>query len=306
MKLFVYDPTSDRFSVDFVPPTPETTLLDLHRSDNEVFGYFKVPTMDNYLMKAILPIKKYEERISSIHNDVIKGMILYLLLIAFVSLLLAFYSLQPIRRALRLNKEFMKDILHDVNTPIASIAINLKLLQKKFGEHIAIDRIDNNIETIGMMRENLHAYLGEKVEEESSFDLGGLIDERLDYFQTLYPHIVFENRIEQDSVAFKTRKRACIRILDNIIGNAAKYNKRDGSVTAYIEKDILVISDTGRGIQNVKKVFTRHYKEGERGMGLGLNIVWKLVVKLGISISIESEVDKGTKVKIDCSEVRVK
>ncbi len=305
MKLFVYDPTSDRFGVDFVPPTPETTLLTLHHSEDEVYGFFKVPTMDNYLMKAIMPMSKYEERLRTIRSEVIRGMLLYLLLIAGVSLLFAYYSLQPIRRALHLNKEFMKDILHDVNTPIASITINLKLLQKKFGDHIAIERIKNNIETLEMLHKNIHSYLGEKKEEKSVFGLADLIDGRLEYFRVLYPHLRFENKIDPKT-RIETRKRAFVRIVENIIGNAAKYNKKDGSVIVYMEDDILVIEDSGIGIQNVKKVFKRHYKEGERGMGLGLHIVSKLTKRLGLSIEIESEPGNGTKVKIDCSKVRVK
>ncbi len=305
MKLFVYDPTSDRFGVDFVPPTPETTLLTLHHGEDEVYGYFKVPTMDNYLMKAIMPMSKYQERLSSIRSEVISGMLLYLLLIAVVSLLFAYYSLQPIRRALYLNKEFMRDILHDVNTPIASMTINLKLLQKKFGSFAAIDRIRNNIETLQMLHKNIHSYLMEEKEDEIVFSLSELIDERLEYFKALYPHLNFEKHIDA-AIKIKTRQRAFIRIVDNIISNAAKYNKQDGSVVVYMEDRALVIEDTGRGIKNVNKVFQRHYKEGERGLGIGMHIVSKLIRQLGLSIRIQSKLDKGTKVKIDCSKVMLR
>jgi len=307
MKLFVYDPTSDRFGVDFVPPTPETTLLVLHYSDDEVYGFFKVPTMDNYLMKVVMPMYRYRERLEAIRSEVIRGMLLYILLIVIVSLLLAYYSLMPIRRALKLNKEFMKDILHDVNTPIASIAVNLKLLQKKFGEQKAIERINSNIKTLVMMRENMQAYLGDQNEEDSELFIRELVSERLEYYGSLYPNIMFDNRLDPE-VIFKVPERTCIRILDNIIGNAAKYNKQNGNgtVKVYLDKDLLVVSDTGRGIKNIEKVFDRHYKEGERGMGLGLHIVWKLARKMGISVKIESEVDKGTRVMIDCAKVRIK
>jgi signal transduction histidine kinase len=302
MKIFTYEPLSKRFGVDFVPPDANETLLILHNELNEVYGVFRVPTMDDYLMKVTLPMGQYEDRLDVIRMDVIRGAVFYLILIFAISLLLAYYSLHPIRQALRLNKEFMKDILHDVNTPIASIAVNLKLLQKRYGKSTSIDRITNNIETIGMLRENLHAYLGDRVEEEQMFDLGEMLAQRLGYFRTLYPHLTFRHQINQE-IRIRSRHHACIRILDNLIGNAAKYNKQDGSVVLRIEGTRLVIADTGRGIKNVDQVFRRHYKEGDRGMGLGLHIVYKLCRKLHISIEIKSRVNEGTEVYLDCSSV---
>ena len=54
--------------------------------------------------------------------------------------------------------------------------------------------------------------------------------------------------------------------------------------------------DTGKGIQNPKRVFERFYKEHERGMGIGLHIVKKLSSELGIKVDLESKVAKGTEV----------
>jgi len=302
MRIFTFDPVSKDFDVAFVARDANRTLLTLHHTPQEVYGFFRIPTMDDTLMRVSLPAKRYQKRLNVIRDSFLKGAVFFLLLIVAISLVLAYYSLQPIRQALRLNKEFMKDILHDVNTPMASIAVNLKLLKKRFGDDVALDRIGSNVETIAMLRENLHAYLGDRQEEESSFALRELLDERLVHFRALYPQLVFENRVEKD-VVLRTRKHAFIRIIDNLIGNAAKYNYRQGTVTVYMEKDQLIIADTGRGIQDTAKVFQRHYKEGDRGMGLGLHIVQNLCRKLGISIRIESRLEQGTRVYLDCKKV---
>jgi len=302
MRIFTFDPVSKDFEVSFVPNDRNNTLLSLHHAPDEVYAFFRIPTMDDTLMRVALPAKRYGERLNAIRYGLLKGAVFFVLLIALISSVLAYYSLQPIRQALRLNKEFMKDILHDVNTPMASIAVNLKLLKKRFGEDVAIDRIGSNVETIAMLRENLHAYLGDRQEEEHSFSLRELLDERLIHFRALYPQLTFENRVA-DNVVLHTRKHALIRIMDNLIGNAAKYNYRQGSVRIYMEEDTLIIEDTGRGIEHVDKVFQRHYKEGERGMGLGLHIVQSLCHKLGIPIRIESRPKQGTRVYLDCKKV---
>lgn len=305
MRIFSFDPTTREFDLTFVPHDANTTLLTLHHEPESVYGYFTVPTEDNFLMRVSLPIERYRARLGTIRTAVRNGAVWYLILIAFLSFGLAYYSLQPIRRAMRLNKEFIRDILHDVNTPIASIAVNLKLLQKKFGEHRAFDRIWNNIETIGVMRENLHAYLGRKQGEVSLFDLQEVLAQRLEYFRVLYPSIHFESQLA-DTVVCHTHRNSFVRIIDNLLSNAAKYNKAGGSVTVAMEGDTLRVEDTGRGIRHPERAFERHYKEGERGMGLGLHIVQRLCRELGIGISIESEVDTGTAVKLICARVREK
>ncbi len=301
MRIFTFDPVTGAFDVTFVPKDANRTLLILHHAPKEVYGYFRIPTVDDALMKVSLNASEYAARLKNIRLEVLRWAVLFLLLIAGISLLLAYYTLKPIRQALRLNKEFMKDILHDVNTPMASIVVNLKLLQKKYGTDNAIDRIGSNVETIAMLRENLHAYLGEREEEESIFDLGLLLDERLAHFRILFPQITFSNQVQ--ALPLKTRKRAMVRIIDNLIGNAARYNRRGGSVTARMEGDVLLIEDTGRGIRDTSRVFQRHYKEGERGMGLGLHIVQNLCRKLGIAIAMESEVGVGTRVKLALTKV---
>jgi signal transduction histidine kinase len=303
MKIFSYEPVSDRFGVDFVPPDTYRTLLKLHHDDDEVYGYFRVPTLDGYLMKVSLDRRKYDARLHAIRMEVIRGAVLYLALIGLISLVLAYYSLHPIRQALRLNREFMKDILHDVNTPIASIAINLKLLEKRFGKHTALDRIANNVETIEMLRENIQTCLGDRPLTYETFDLCTMVQKRIEYHRVLYPQLTFTFEIPCGTMVHAS-PQACVRILDNLIGNAAKYNRDGGSVrVVWREDSVLEIADTGRGIRDVRKAFQRHYKEGERGMGLGLHIVRKLTERMGIDVKLRSEVGVGTTITLACGAV---
>jgi len=305
MRIFSFDPTTKEFNLEFVPAEDTITLMTLYHGPESVYGYFTVPTEDAFVMKVSLPMAEYQRRVEAIRSDVRRGAVWYLILIAGVSFLLAYYSLWPIRRAMRMNKEFMRDILHDVNTPIAAIAINLKLLQKRFGDHKAIDRIWNSIETIGMLRENLHTYLGDRKSAPEVFDLRELIEERLEIFRVMHPNLDFENHVPA-AIRCRSNRQAFVRILDNLIGNAAKYNIPKGRVILRMEGDVLSITDTGRGIRHPEKAFRRHYREGERGMGLGLHIVKKMCRKLGIGIRLESEEGKGTRVEMMCEKVRVR
>ncbi|RUM68807.1 MAG: sensor histidine kinase, partial [Sulfurovum sp.] len=107
------------------------------------------------------------------------------------------------------------------------------------------------------------------------------------------------------SIKMHTNKDAFIRIIDNILSNAGKYNSADGHVNIVFENHNLLISDTGKGIKNISKVFDRYYKEQDRGIGIGLHIVKKLCDELMISIHIQSKQMKGTKITLDLTHVLV-
>ncbi|MEL7002169.1 MAG: ATP-binding protein [Bacteroidota bacterium] len=101
-------------------------------------------------------------------------------------------------------------------------------------------------------------------------------------------------------------KNSFMTILRNLSGNAIKFTPENGKVifSAWIEEKelLLTVSDTGIGIEKSKipKIFelrddkVRWGTEGEKGTGLGLNLVHDFVKANGGSITLESEVDKGT------------
>jgi signal transduction histidine kinase len=99
-------------------------------------------------------------------------------------------------------------------------------------------------------------------------------------------------------------------ILNQIIGNSIKYCKEeDKKITVYSVKNenniVLYIEDNGIGIveKDRKKVFNKGFT-GENGRlygkstGMGLYLCKKLCDRLEIGITLESEVGKGTTVKL--------
>jgi signal transduction histidine kinase len=99
-------------------------------------------------------------------------------------------------------------------------------------------------------------------------------------------------------------------VFANIIQNAIVYNKPSGKVYVDIhDKKTMVeiiIKDTGIGMSNVdlKYVFDRFYRADKSrsrsfgGSGLGLSIAKQIIESVNGGIDIESELDKGTTVKI--------
>ena len=303
MKLCSYTMKCDEFNLDFIPTQEDQETNHLYKNEG-VYSYFTVPTVDEYLMKVSLTQKKYKVKISLIKKNLIYDMLFLSFIIIIISLLFSMYALKPLKKALNLNEEFVKDILHDFNTPIASMVINFKLLKKEIGENRKIARLENNIETILTLQKNLQTFLKGINTQKEEFNLLDLLEKRVQYFNVLYADVSYD--LKMKSMLLLVNKDAFSRIIDNILSNAGKYNIANGTVNIVLEDEMLIIQDSGIGIKDPSKIFERFYREQERGIGIGMHIVKKLCDELFIDIKIESVEGKGTKIMLDLSKVIVK
>jgi signal transduction histidine kinase len=96
------------------------------------------------------------------------------------------------------------------------------------------------------------------------------------------------------------------RVLDNLIANAIDSIEGQGRITVateLVEDDAehervhVVVADTGCGMTEEQRarVFDDFYTTKESGTGLGLSIVRRLVMDLDGSISVESEMGRGSR-----------
>lgn len=96
------------------------------------------------------------------------------------------------------------------------------------------------------------------------------------------------------------------RILRNLLINAVQYTP-SGEIVVEIESQqkniVCTVRDTGVGIENdeQEKIFSEYYqiqnpeRDPNKGMGLGLSIVKRLVNLLGHELRLESAVDQGSR-----------
>lgn len=300
MKLCAFTTQCKGFQTDFVEKAENTEENILYQA-GDFYAYFKVPTADKYLMKVVYSQANYLKRIAKIERSSYRKFFIYSLFAALVSLLFSVYALLPLQRAIRLNEEFVKDILHDFNTPISSMLINLKIFKREVGDSQKIKRLENNIQSIISLQDNLRIFLKGVPVQSESFSLKRLVEIRVYYFDILYPDV--EYKILMDNLILKTNKDAFTRIIDNLLSNAGKYNIANGSVHIMLQGTTLMIHDTGKGIKNPQRVFDRYYKEQDRGIGIGLHIVKKLCDEMRIPIDIQSKENEGTRIELKLSNV---
>ena len=297
MELCSYFLKCKEFKVDF-SPKGRKKLNILYTNLNGIDAFFYIPKSKKYNMRIHYPIDKYNRGLDKIFNTMLYKFIGFSILLFCVAVIFTIYTLNPIRKALRLNDEFIKDILHDFNTPIASMVLNIEMFNEDNGEEdIYIKRVSQSINTILLLQENLKTFIHHSPSQISLVDINILAKERLTLIQSIYPHIDYEY-IELNRFKLYTNRELLIRIIDNILSNAFKYSKAKGLVTLTIDRFKISIKDRGKGIKDTEKITQRYYKEQSRGIGLGLHIVKKLTQELNIRFTIQTEIDIGTEVTL--------
>ena len=295
IKLYNYDFKDKDMQLDIVPHKKASMLYKLFIEKNEIYAYFDIPTSKKNILKIIYPYKKYMQKLHNIKSEIFIYFLISSLVLFALSILYAFYTIKPIKEALNLMELFLKDIIHDLNTPISSIFLNLKILKKQNSPK-AIKRIEFSAKNIGLLYNNLESMIKEEEIKLEDIDIKTLINEKVEYYSYLYPQIEFIQNLETKTIYSSYNELS--RILDNLISNACKYNKSNGKIWLHVTKNKIIVKDSGIGIKDTKKVFERFYKESERGLGLGLNIVKNTCDKLGYKIEIKSKIDFGTTVEV--------
>jgi signal transduction histidine kinase len=292
MKVCSFDLKCQQFTFDFAP-LHTATLYTLTQDPTGYYALFAIPS-GKYALKIHLSQERFDGRLNQERPPLLQAFGITLLVLGIISALFSLYTLHPLRKALRLTEEFSRDILHDFNTPLAILRLNVRLLNVSEGETKKIRRIERSIETMVSLGNNLRSYLEEHPLQKEAIDLYPLLEERIAAMGKLYPDIAFIQ--DETSLLIYTNRDAIIRIIDNLLSNASKYNRENGTVWIRIDSSAqtLHIDDNGKGIEHPDKIFNRFYKEHDRGLGIGLHIVKKLCDELKIPIYVQSIINQGS------------
>lgn len=218
--------------------------------------------------------------------------------------------------------EFLSHMSHDIRTPINGIIGMLDIAEEMPADYVRqadclkkirissehLLSLINDILDISMLESGKVAFASEV------FDLRELLDDCL---------VIVHERAEERGVTitfkddgleheFLTGSPLHVRqVLINLIGNAIKYNKDNGSIEVSTDESgfdgnkvnvRFVIKDTGIGMSEefIKQAYEPFTQEngGARtqyaGSGLGLSITKELVEKMGGTISVESVPGQGS------------
>jgi len=281
MKNYSFFLDSKKFNIDIVPKREDEQFYELYFDNQNIFILSPIPDDKQNALEIIYPLSKYKEELQYIKQTLLKQFLLLSIVAIIISFLFAIYTLHPLQKAFFMLEEFIKDIIHDLNTPITSILINLKMMKK----NEEVENITKSANTIAMLHKNLIAYLKDEKFQIEKINLKDVVYEQVNFFKSIYYYIDWKVDIE-DRIIYSNRG-ALSRIIYNLLSNACKYNRTNGYIKIYTKDKNLIIENSTYGVKRPSKIFKRFYKESSRGLGMGLHIVKKLSKELKISIDVD-------------------
>jgi len=218
-------------------------------------------------------------------------------------------------------KEFMEDISHEIKTPLALVknynqALMDQIVQSEEEKQKCYHVIGRETNRLQKLIQNFLDFAklnAQSVELESHpIVLAQIIEDIMIKYELTFKekNIKLDMKLDYDVIILSDEDRL-EQIIQNIIQNAIRYSKSDPRIEITMESTedtcVLAISDNGIGISEehlsvITNRFVRVNKvrsRKESGTGLGLSIVEKLMVLHGGKMTIESQLEVGTTVKLE-------
>jgi two-component system, sensor histidine kinase and response regulator len=217
----------------------------------------------------------------------------------------------------RIRFQFLSLLSHELKAPINAVEGYLTMMQEKT-EGDDIDNystiINRSIERIKGMQDMIMDLLDltniESGKKQNKIEAVDIVDIARDSIDKMQPYAIQKEvniKLEApENLYFDANKDEMEIIINNLLSNGIKYNKKGGSVICSLtdmdQSFEIKITDTGIGISDEDKSklfreFSRIRNEQTKrisGSGLGLSIVKKIAAKYGGKISVKSDINKGS------------
>ena len=227
-------------------------------------------------------------------------------------------QVERLRGTDRLRRELIANVSHDLRTPLSSLKGYLETLIIKNGNLSGEDRREY-LETAIRHADILNKRI-EDLFELAKLDARELKPQLEPFSVAELVHDVsqkFALRCQQQGVSlnvdmdtqspFAEADIGLIeRALDNLIENALRNTPKGGHIQLMLSVDEnqvrITVADTGRGIaaDELPHIFERFYRKAspdnpqDGGAGLGLAIAQRIIALHGGTLSVESEIDRGS------------
>jgi signal transduction histidine kinase len=219
---------------------------------------------------------------------------------------------EKVAHSLQMQRDFVADVSHELRTPLTTLRGNLGLLQRKPplppGEQAEIlndmtEESDRLIRLVNDLLTLARADSGRSLAREM-LELTPILEEAFRQARALDP--AREISLQAEPLSLPGDRDALKQILLIGLDNALKHSTGRVWVTAHRNggQAEIEIRDEGPGIppETLAHIFDRFYRGEDSlttpGFGLGLPIARALTERMGGTITMESEVGKGTVLKI--------
>ncbi|MEG0850711.1 MAG: HAMP domain-containing sensor histidine kinase, partial [Flavobacterium sp.] len=207
-------------------------------------------------------------------------------------------------------KQFISNVSHELLTPIALLKSRFEnLLQNESLDENAFDKIAGSLKTLDMLKKIINNLLLISRIENNQYEA----NEEINFYEIINDveedlqdriedkGIQFVNKMKNDLV-FRGNKTLLHILVYNLVTNAIKYNKQDGSIIVsdgFVQNQYFIsIADSGIGMSasQIENIFNRFARvsSDQEGQGLGLAIAKSIAVFHHIEIKVISNINEGT------------
>lgn len=227
-----------------------------------------------------------------------------------------FHDVTELKRAEQIRIDFVGNVSHELRTPLTSIKGYIDTLKDDV-THARFDLIESHIDVIRRNSDRLLRLVNDLL-DLSSLESGSDLQKSVIPVREISEKIIGQlepQRAQKDQAITLITESDTVfadpsrleQVLVNLIENAIRYTPPKSQLTvAWKNRDQgaveLTISDTGLGIskEHLPRLFERFYRvdkarsREQGGTGLGLAIVKHIMQRHGGSVSVSSELGKGT------------
>lgn len=208
-------------------------------------------------------------------------------------------------------------VVHEIRNPLNAIRMQVAVIRNKLAHPdpanlaVAAEQLELLEQEVLRLEELAQAFLEfgrPPAEEPEMIDVAALVEETAALVRPRFEHggmtVTTDPGTADPPLMVMMDRRRLRQVLHNLIDNAGLAMEAGGRLSIQVSPGrdgqvMLQVRDTGRGIppEVQSRIFTPFYSEGE-GSGLGLPIVKRIIEDANGEIEVQSEVGKGTRVKI--------
>ena len=219
----------------------------------------------------------------------------------------------------QLRREFSANVSHELKTPLTSISGFAELMMQDMvppdkSREFAGDIYRESVRLISLINDIIElSRMDEQtvLPDKEDIDLYAVAEDVLDSLESAAARKDVSLVLTGEHTTVRGIPNYIDEIVYNLCDNAVKYNRQGGNVTVNVSENaksaVLSVKDTGIGIpaEYRERIFERFYRvssarsKGVPGTGLGLSIVKHAAQLHGAHISLESDPDVGTEIRIE-------
>lgn len=214
----------------------------------------------------------------------------------------------------RQKQEFTANVSHELKTPLTSISGYAEMIETGMAKPEDIQKFASRINNESKRMLKLVSDIiklneldeSQIMEESEQVDLYVLAQENIEVLQPAVMRNNMTISLSGESSVVTGNRSLLSELIFNLIDNAIRYNRDNGSVTVRVHHHVLSVRDTGIGIPKVhqSRIFERFYRvdksrsKATGGTGLGLAIVRQIAEQHGAQIRLESREGVGTEITV--------